>query len=438
MRFNVTHFFSICTLLASLSVTMPAHANPTLVIDADTGNVLHAEEATRSWHPASLTKLMTAYLAFEALSEGKLKPLQYLKVSPAAAAQKPSKMGFKPGSRITVEAALHALLTKSANDMAVVLAEGISGNTPAFVGKMNRKAQELGLNGTHFVNPNGMPAAEQVTTARDMAILAQTILYDFPQYEGFFRVQGLQIGTKIMRSFNALIGRYAGAQGMKTGFICASGFNLVASANRNGKRYIAVVLGEASGLKRAERAAQLLDDAFGGGIRGGGYSVQALRNMNDAPANLKTTVCNPNRGQIASESEESFDNSAMLNTSEPSADMLGGQGIVSVSGGMMANPSRLAPKPQQVNTLPIMVEKQGKKGPVTAFVDRGNGRPPIDDAPKAKPPTPVAKHQKLPIEGTVVKKFPAHPGLQGRILPHKPTKIPASQAAPRLRPTQAE
>lgn len=239
-----------------------ALAGPSLVFDPQTGIVLHDEDATAPWFPASLTKLMTAYLTFSALRAGRLLPSTDLTVSARAAAEPPSKLGLPIGAKISVDLALRVLLVKSANDIAVVLAEGVWGDVDAFVSQMNATARGLGMTDTYFVNPNGLPAPEQVTTARDMGLLAQALLRDFPEYRHLFGLDAVKVGKRTMRTHNKLIGKFDGADGMKTGFICASGFNLVASATRNGRQLVAVVLGAPSGKTREEEAADLLQKGF--------------------------------------------------------------------------------------------------------------------------------------------------------------------------------
>ena len=232
------------------------------MVEADTGKVLQAENATYPWYPASVTKLMTAYVTLKAVKDGRISLDTLLTVSPVAASQSPSKMGFRPGTQVTVDNALKMMLVKSANDMAVVLAEGVGGSIDGFSAQMNQTAQRLGMTQTSYVNPNGLPADGQITSARDLAILARAIIRDLPEYEYFVHIPSIRFGRRVTQNFNKLIGRYPGADGFKTGFICASGYNLVASATRNGKRLIAVVLGASSGQMRAVRAAQLLERGF--------------------------------------------------------------------------------------------------------------------------------------------------------------------------------
>src|SRR6266702_379994 len=224
-----------------------AGAEALLLVEVDSGKVLHAENATYPWYPASVTKIMTAYVTLRAVKEGRITLDKLLPVSHNAAAQAPTKMGFAVGTQVTVDNALKMLMVKSANDMAVVLAEGVGGSIEGFADLMNRNARRLGMTQSSFVNPNGLPADEQITSARDLAILARAALREFLEYDYYRHLPGIRFGKQVIRNYNTLLGRYPGADGMKTGFICASGFNLVASATRDGKRLIAVVLGAPSG-----------------------------------------------------------------------------------------------------------------------------------------------------------------------------------------------
>ena len=255
------------TAAAGLGLTMldvrPARADALLLVDVDTGKVINEQNSTYPWYPASVTKLMTTYVTLKALRDRRIDLESLLTVSPNAVAQQPSKMGFKVGTRLTVDNALKMLLVHSANDMAVVLAEGVSGSIEKFTGQMNAEAQRLGMTQTNYVNPNGLPADEQVTSARDLAILARALILEFPEYDYYWHIASIRLGKRIYRNTNKLIDAFAGTDGMKTGFICASGFNLVATATRSGKRLIAVVLGAKSSASRAVKAAQLFERGFG-------------------------------------------------------------------------------------------------------------------------------------------------------------------------------
>jgi len=278
-----------------------AKATPTLVVDAETGAVLHADQAGTPWYPASLTKLMTSYITFERLREDETFTMKTsLKVSKLAAREPPSKMGVPVGGTVSVRKALEALIIYSANDIAVALAEGVAGSLPAFIDRMNATASRLGMSATTFRNPHGLPQDEQVTTARDLAILARALLHDFPEYHELFAMDTLQWGKKRLRARNSLLRTFSGADGMKTGYICASGYNLVASATRDGRRLIAVILGAPSGNYRMQMASNLMETAFS---RNGAQAldfgtVDTL--SNDAslflsPPNLRPQLCNKNR-----------------------------------------------------------------------------------------------------------------------------------------------
>ena len=239
-----------------------AAAGPTLLFDPGNGKVLYAEDQDNQWHPASLTKIMTAYLTFEALKSGRLTLEQKIPVSENAHGQPPSKVGLPVGAEMSVDMALRALIVKSANDVAVMLAEAIGGSEEAFVKKMNDTAQRFGMTRTHFANPSGLPAPDQITTARDLAKLARAVLQDFPEHVRLWALADMQIGRRRLRTHNGLIRTYEGADGLKTGFICDSGYNVVASASRDGRRLVAIVLGEVSGRDRNVRAASLLEHGF--------------------------------------------------------------------------------------------------------------------------------------------------------------------------------
>ena len=309
LRLLHRHSLNWIFLVAALAVVTPGvvHAEALLVVEADTGKVLQADNATMPWYPASVTKIMTAYVTLKAVKEGRLSLDTVLTVSPVAASQSPSKMGFRPGIQVTVDNALKMMMVKSANDMAVVLAEGVGGSIDGFSAQMNQTAQRLGMTQTSYVNPNGLPADGQITSARDLAILARAFIRDLPEYEYYVHIPSIRYGRRVTQNFNKLIGRYPGADGFKTGFICASGYNLVASATRNGKRLIAVVLGASSGQARAVRAAQLLERGFGG--NGLGWLKPALGTVDNlvpidaTPPNLREEMCNGKRKRPASDED---------------------------------------------------------------------------------------------------------------------------------------
>ena len=258
------HFLKLsgAGVLALSAFAAPALANPVVVFDLDSGRILQQQDAFKRWYPASLSKLMTAYVTFRALAAGEVHLDSPIKVTKHSAAEPPSKMGFKAGSVMRLDNALKMMLVKSANDIAMAVGENIGGSQAAFAVRMNAEAARLGMNGTHFVNPNGLYSPDQYTTARDLALLVMAIRREFPQYAPWFSIEGLAVGKKAIPNYNLLIGRYPGADGMKTGFVCPSGFNMIGSATRNGRTLVAVVLGEKSAISRAETAARLLDEGF--------------------------------------------------------------------------------------------------------------------------------------------------------------------------------
>jgi D-alanyl-D-alanine carboxypeptidase len=297
-------------LILAIAPLRAAHATEAhLLIEADSGKVLEAENATYPWYPASLTKMMTAYVTLMAVKQGRITLDTLFTVSPTAAAQSPSKMGFRPGTQVTVDNALKMMLVKSANDMAYVLAEGVGGGSvDNFLTEMNATAQRLGMTQTSYVNPNGLPADGQITSARDLAILARAIIHDLPEYEYFVHIPSIRYGRRVTHNFNKLIGRFPGADGFKTGFICASGYNLVGSATQNGKRLIAVVLGASSGTMRAVRAAQMLERGFANNtlswLRPALGTVDKLAPIAAAPPNLRDEMCGPKRKHPASDEDD--------------------------------------------------------------------------------------------------------------------------------------
>ena len=243
----------------------PVHAS--ILMDARTGRVIESNNADVVTYPASLTKMMTLLLAFEAMERGQLRPDQELPVSRHAANQKPSRLGVVPGGTIRVEDAVLALTVKSANDVAVVLAEALGGSEDKFAEMMTAKARALGMTNTTFRNASGLPHREQRTTARDMAKLSRAVVTLPPRYYGNFgRTRFTWNGTDVI-GHNRLIGKVEGYDGIKTGFVNTSGFNLAGSASRNGQRLIAVVLGGTTASVRDREVADLLEKGFRGAAK---------------------------------------------------------------------------------------------------------------------------------------------------------------------------
>jgi D-alanyl-D-alanine carboxypeptidase len=295
--------------LLSVLLVVPAAAGPYILVDATTGRVIAQHEAGRPWYPASISKLMTVFVAFRAMREGRVTPDTLLTVTERAYHEAPSKMGFPLGTQVTLDNALKMLMVKSANDMAVVIAEGVGGTYENFIAEMNRTAAELGMTGTRYANPNGLPDEGQITTARDMAILARAIYREFPEQEALFRIPALRLGKRLIRNHNKLIDHYAGADGMKTGFICAGGYNIVATATRGSKKLIVVVLGGRSNASRNEDAAKLFEKGFsplakiGAVFRGEPRTVESIQNLAMDPVDMRDLTCGKNRRKVPIESD---------------------------------------------------------------------------------------------------------------------------------------
>jgi D-alanyl-D-alanine carboxypeptidase len=279
-----------------------APATPYLVADAETGKVLIENESTAPWFPASVTKLMTTYVALSAVRDGRLTMDTPLTMSTRAARVAPSKMGFRPGTEVTLDNALKMLMVKSPNDIAVMIAEGISGSVEAFADEMNAAAQHLGLKESHFVNPNGLHDPNHYSSARDMAMIGRALLKEFPERADLFDIGAIQLGAQIITNHNGLLGRYPGADGMKTGFTCPAGFNIVATATRLGRRLIVVVMGSPSTRERNMEASQLFDRGFA--QAGGGVPLETLpASSATAPPDMRASVCS-RRGRAAMVAEE--------------------------------------------------------------------------------------------------------------------------------------
>ncbi len=286
----IRQFFLGLTLLFMMAAshTVSAATGPLLVFDVNSGKVIVANRAGEPWYPASLTKLMTAYITFKELRAKRLTLQTRLKVSKHAASRPPSKIGIRAGNTVSVDFALKAILIHSANDMAEVLAENISGSIAGFAKRMNREAARLGMTGTNFVNPHGLYHKSQVTTARDLGILAATIIREFPQYHSYFITHNMRVGKRTLKNRNKLMTGTKWVDGMKTGYLCASGYNLVASARVNGRRLVSVALGAHSSRGRNELSKLMLEwsSRYAGSKR-----LANLRNQGGRPKDIRQVVC---------------------------------------------------------------------------------------------------------------------------------------------------
>ena len=289
---------AVISLFAGLfSTSARADIGAYVVVDAASGAVLAEKNMFQAWYPASITKLMTAYVTFRAMREGRIGPDSPVKITQNAASRPPSKMGFKVGTVLTVDTALKIIIVKSANDIAVALGEAVGGGSEGrFVDMMNAEARRLGMVATHFENPHGLPDDAQVTSARDMAVLARALLAEFPEHRDLFRITALQLGKRTIRTHNHLLERFRGTDGMKTGFICNSGFNVVTTTTRNGRTLIAVVLGAYTSVERNEFAAKLLTEAFERpALRRGTLATLSPPAVAPAPVSIRDYVCGAKR-----------------------------------------------------------------------------------------------------------------------------------------------
>jgi D-alanyl-D-alanine carboxypeptidase len=294
-------------LLISFAGLFQAWANPLLVVDRATLEVLYAEDAGKPWHPASLTKLMTAYVVFEELAKGSVTLDTPVTISRNAFNQAPSKSGLPVDSAVSLKDALYILVVKSANDIAVAIAETVGGSEQNFVTMMNETALRMGLTATHFVNPHGLHDPAQVTTARDLAIIALYIEQSFPQYMPMFSTGAVNLGKARLESNNGLLEGFVGTTGMKTGYVCASGLNIVATVDRNGRRLLAVVLGGSSARERNERAAGLFLEALAGRLRPNGQSVLSLANLPGVtPVDMRPLICGKEAKAYVAAQEAAF------------------------------------------------------------------------------------------------------------------------------------
>tara|TARA_R110002020_G_scaffold6143_2_gene25684 strand:- start:3507 stop:4658 length:1152 start_codon:yes stop_codon:yes gene_type:complete len=298
--------FALVILIALLSLGR-AEANPMLLVDMETLDVLYAEEAGQPWHPASLTKLMTAYVAFEEIAKGTVTLETPVVLSKHAVGQAPSKSGLPVGSALTLQDALYIMVVKSANDVAMAIAETIGGSEAGFVLKMNDVAARMGLTASHFTNPNGLHDPAQYSSARDLAVLSLYIAQSFPQYMPMFGTEAVKLGTATLESQNALLTGFAGTTGMKTGFVCASGLNMVATVERNGRRMLAVVLGGQSARERNERAAELVLRGLSGAAQPTGTTILALgNNPGLPPVDMRAQICGKEAAAYAAAAQAAF------------------------------------------------------------------------------------------------------------------------------------
>ncbi|MDJ0614401.1 MAG: D-alanyl-D-alanine carboxypeptidase family protein [Rhizobiaceae bacterium] len=267
---------------------------PHLLIDMTEQTVLSSEKAHVRWAPASLTKMMTAYTVFRALELQHLKPNSPVRISEYALSQPPSKMGYPIGTILTLETALKIIMVKSANDISVAIAEGTAGSEEQFVSLMNAHARRLGMTNTNFVNPHGLHDPDQYTSAWDMWKLTEALTNEFPQYASYFDIPAIRVAGRRLRNHNALLRQFEGTTGMKTGYVCASGFNVVVRTARKGRQLAAIVFGGRSGFERNVMTARLLSEGFAGAFEKNTAALSAFTDgveVGDIPQDITRRIC---------------------------------------------------------------------------------------------------------------------------------------------------
>jgi D-alanyl-D-alanine carboxypeptidase len=373
--------------LAFAFFALPALANPSLIVDAQSGQVISATDATEPWFPASTTKLMTTYVALTAVREGRLTLDTPLIVSARAASMPQSKMGFRPGSQVTLDNALKMLMVHSPNDIAITVAEGVSGSVEGFAAEMNATAARLGLRESHFVNPNGLHNPDHYSSARDLAMIARALLTDFPEHNDLFSIGAFELNNRIYLNHNGLLRKYSGADGMKTGFTCAAGFNLVASATRGGRRIIVVALGYATVPTRDDAAAKLLDQGFSS-WSGSMGSLASLPSVGGEAPNMRGQVCVARNRAAMAEAE--------------AADTFPTNGVFGLFGGSPSQASLSSVEPAAVDPIALFVGPKpgwngvalGPRRPEALMAvnqSQRNAQPAVAEAAAVLPPATAAE-----------------------------------------------
>ena len=376
-------------LLLLLIVTAPAQARPHILVDLTAGRVLSSNQAFDPWHPASLTKMMTAYTALDQIRAGAVGPDTNVMMTWWASKQSPSKMGYPPGTLIPLRDALAMIAVKSANDVSQAIAESLGrGKAETFAAMMNANAAKLGMTGSYFVNPHGLHHPKQVTTARDMALLARALRTEFPDWMWLWKTPAIrtvpvgQEKARTYRSFNTLLGRFEGADGMKTGYVCPSGWNFAGSATRDDRTVLAIVLGRNTATDRVIDSAKFLERAFEAGPEAAAArpkldELVPTGTVPTEPPNLRPVVC------------------AVKLKSKPGELQFLPAGVQGPPG-----PPRewLLPKPRRVETL--AVRTAGRIDPAPQLVDLD--RIPVPIARPTPPPKP-------PLDGVVLERSPGPP-----------------------------
>ncbi len=469
LRISTPVLAGALALFMGIPVARAQQVGPTIVVDAATGQVLQSDRGGMPWLPASLTKMMTTYVALRQVRAGRATMNSGLVVSQRAARSAPSKMGFRPGTVVTLDNALKMIMVKSANDVSVTIAEGLGGSVENFAAMMNAEARRLGMSGTRFINPNGLPGAGQQTTARDMALLAYAMMREFPEHSLLWRMPAIRYGNRVMRNPNHLIGRYQGADGFKTGFTCASGFNVVATATRGGRKLIVVVMGATSARGRAETAAGLFERHFVSG--GSGVGLDGIANdLSSAPPNIRDQACRRRGrgGPVYIEAGEELDNEPVAVVTDPGnltyAQMMaasqqrqgrpGGRqaGVFAAMPGAVV--SHLGPYRPTMDPVPVFIGGAGPAAtPAPALASASStavtlpASAPVATTPAVTTPAAPGAIQRgaapAPAAQTAARHgaIGAPMSLQGALPPERPAsappRTPGPSATPASRPTRA-
>lgn len=422
--------FAVGLFVLCASGTEKASATPALVIELGSGAVLYEDHATQPWYPASLTKLMTVYVALSAVRDHRIALDTPLTVSARAASAPPSKMQFPPGTLVTLDNAMKMLMVKSANDIAVVIAEGVAGSVEAFADDMNDAARSLGLTQSHFVNPNGLPDPQHISSARDMAILARALYLTFPEHADLFGIGALRLGGEIIQNHNNMLGRYPGVDGMKTGFTCSAGFNLVASATQGSRKLIAVVLGAPNVQQRTIMTAALFDRGFAGIDRPSGSLMNLSADPQAGPPDQHHSVCSKRGKAVAQFNADLQRVMAPLLAANTQAAAKPGHFVLTTTDAL-ARPAPMAPR--------IALVPRPSFNPVPVFVGAPTGyagliaqaRPP--HSPLGTPPPPGTVNAYAPTTArTQTEEAGAPLAPDAKALPMKvPAKLAKAVAAAR-------
>ncbi|TPN66497.1 D-alanyl-D-alanine carboxypeptidase [Mesorhizobium sp. B1-1-1] len=367
------------TIVVASAASSLAAKSAAIVVDAKTGKVLYSSDANARRYPASLTKMMTLYLTFEALAKGKISRNSPVVFSAHAAAEPPTKLGVKPGGSVAVETAILSMVTKSANDSATALGEMLGGNETNFARMMTAKARQLGMNGTVFRNANGLPDPGQFTTARDMATLGIALREHFPQYYGYFSQRSFLYGRQRINGHNRLLGRIKGVDGIKTGYTRASGFNLVSSVSDGNRRIVGVVMGGTSGSSRDNQMAALINTYLPrASTRGGGDLVAKADSGNPVTALARVLLPKhdaptPDEKPVAVASADDADEAV-------ADDATVAQGDSDVADDTAAEEPKLVVPAKKVKTVIVSAPKVATAQVVSAYAEPAPAVDPVNTA----------------------------------------------------------